>query len=104
MREKMICVPAEPISMPTVLSVTWSWIQSGLSSSVFVLVDPVVIVVGILIMLMHEILAVEMVGDRVAGRLFGIIGWHRASFNAQTSGRPCLLPHPVMLWKTRFRR
>ena len=31
-REKMTCVPAEPMSMPTLVSVTWSAIQSGFSS------------------------------------------------------------------------
>jgi hypothetical protein len=31
--EKITCVPAEPISMPTLVSVTLSAIQSGLSST-----------------------------------------------------------------------
>jgi len=33
MREKMTCVPDEPMSTPTVVSETWSAIQIGFSSS-----------------------------------------------------------------------
>jgi hypothetical protein len=32
-REKMTCVPEEPMSMPTLTSETWSAIHSGFSSS-----------------------------------------------------------------------
>ncbi len=73
--------------MPTVISETLSWRQSGLSSQrnvvVLEVVIVVVIVVGILAVLVHDVLAVEVIGERVApcflffGVGHSVISWRR---------------------------
>ena len=57
--------------MPTVVSETWSWPHSGLSSigpSSLVEIVVIVVVVGIFVVLVREILTVKVVGECVAAR------------------------------------
>ena len=75
--------------MPTVTSVTWSWIQIGFSSSgsVGVEVEMIVVVIGVAVVLVHEILAEQMVGERVA--LFLVVVVRHSSLFLARQAAPC---------------
>ena len=75
----MTWVPDEPMSMPTLTSVTWSWIQSGFSSSGPVDVESIVVVVGFAVMHVGVVEAELVVRQAMASHLSAVSGKrHRA--------------------------
>ncbi len=68
MREKMTCVPAEPMSMPTrrQRDVVLDPDRVLFQRLVVVEVEMIVVVVGVAVVRVHEVLAEQVVGERVA--------------------------------------
>ena len=87
MREKITCVPDEPMSMPTLTSVTWSCSQIGIffQRPVFVELEVIVVVVviGAGLVLVDDIGAEDMVAQSVRV-LFVVIVGHRTSTPSDT--------------------
>ena len=78
-REKMTCVPEEPMSMPTLVSETLSCDPERIvldRAVVVVEIVVIVVVVGIFVVLVREILTVNMVGECVAARLLVFLVGH----------------------------
>ena len=95
----MTCVPAEPMSMPTrhQRDVVLDPDRVVLQPLVDVEIEMIVVVIGVAVVLVHEILAEQMVGQAMAG--LGIVGvGHSKVLPARRGVRgPC-----AGLWHDRF--
>ncbi len=92
-------IDADAVERDMVLQPKWVVLQP------LVVLDPIMIVVGAAFMNVSEVLAVDMVRERVAVRFFWVVGGrHRGSYHAQSLARPRPLPTCLKLWKTRLCR
>ena len=87
----MTCVPDEPMSMPTAdqRDVVLDPDRVVFERAVGVELEMIVVVIGVAVVLVHEILAEDMVGERVALFLVVIVGHSRRAPRNISRWSPC---------------